>query len=872
MSTERRRNAGGRRRANGPADGARGDGGRRRAGGPAGDERAGGRRRPGNDDTAGFWDGGGGRGAGGYGGPGGGDGFWDDERPARRSRAEGAGESRRRRPEPGRQGGGRRAAGAAGGARAEAGPGRRAAHSGGRRRAHRGEDPDEYDDRGPLKRFFAKAWKPALITCGVMFVTGVAVLGIAYANTPDPRTIDQQDSAMLAATSINYANGKEAVTTGEVNRVMVQREDIPKSVVNGVLAAEQRNFYEEPGISITGTMRAVLTLGSAGGGSTITQQMARNYYDVLSQERSYTRKLREILIAIKAGQTMHPDEILEKYLNTIYFGRQAYGVQAAAQAYFGKDVQDLNAAEGVFIGAIIQQPGNFETVEEGSKMEEILKERWDYARDGLVEMHQNNPELGMTKAEAEKLEFPEVIEYDPGRDIQGQEGYIMTAVIDELANRYGLEPSQVSTGGYTVETSLDPKLMKQAGKAFSQTLPDMPEETVQGLTSLDPRTGEIKAFYGGTDFTSDPNNSLNLDAQAGSAFKPYVLAAGLEQGIGLKSTFNGDSPQEFPGVAEPIQNDSNRDWGEVDLVESTANSINTSFVQLAIETTPQAVVDIAGAAGVSEDQFETAAMGPNIALGTYRVSALDQATGFATFANGGVHMPPHMITKVTNAEGEVVEPKDAAKLESGTRAFSETTAIDATYAMTQVVENGGGDAAALPDGRPVAGKTGTSNSAKSAWFVGFTPQLVTAVGLSRDDGEKLVIPGVSAIYGGTTSAKIWKAFMTEAMAGKEVQEFADPVYSGSSKRYGPTPSPTPQATPSEEPEPESPEPSITPSTPPETAPPSNSPTPPCRPDDWFCQDETSGPTTPTPEDPATEDDGNNGRGNDEDDGGLFGSQ
>nr|WP_255429896.1 transglycosylase domain-containing protein [Streptomonospora sp. PA3] len=705
-----------------------------------------------------------------------------------------------------------------------------------------------------------------------MFVTGVAVLGIAYANTPDPRTIDQQDSAMLAATSINYANGKEAVTTGEVNRVMVQREDIPKSVVNGVLAAEQRNFYEEPGISITGTMRAVLTLGSAGGGSTITQQMARNYYDVLSQERSYTRKLREILIAIKAGQTMHPDEILEKYLNTIYFGRQAYGVQAAAQAYFGKDVQDLNAAEGVFIGAIIQQPGNFETVEEGSKMEEILKERWDYARDGLVEMHQNNPELGMTKAEAEKLEFPEVIEYDPGRDIQGQEGYIMTAVIDELANRYGLEPSQVSTGGYTVETSLDPKLMKQAGKAFSQTLPDMPEETVQGLTSLDPRTGEIKAFYGGTDFTSDPNNSLNLDAQAGSAFKPYVLAAGLEQGIGLKSTFNGDSPQEFPGVAEPIQNDSNRDWGEVDLVESTANSINTSFVQLAIETTPQAVVDIAGAAGVSEDQFETAAMGPNIALGTYRVSALDQATGFATFANGGVHMPPHMITKVTNAEGEVVEPKDAAKLESGTRAFSETTAIDATYAMTQVVENGGGDAAALPDGRPVAGKTGTSNSAKSAWFVGFTPQLVTAVGLSRDDGEKLVIPGVSAIYGGTTSAKIWKAFMTEAMAGKEVQEFADPVYSGSSKRYGPTPSPTPQATPSEEPEPESPEPSITPSTPPETAPPSNSPTPPCRPDDWFCQDETSGPTTPTPEDPATEDDGNNGRGNDEDDGGLFGSQ
>ncbi|GAA1756326.1 transglycosylase domain-containing protein [Streptomonospora arabica] len=855
MSTERRRNAGGRRRAsNGPAEGARGNGGRRRAGGPAGDERAGGRRNPANDD-AGHWDDGG-RGRGG------GDGFWDDDRPARRGRAAGAAagaaadDGRRRRPEPGRQGGARRAAGA----RSESGPGRRAAHGsgggGGRRRGAR-DDHDEYDDRGPIKRFFAKAWKPALIACALMFVTGVAVLGIAYANTPDPRTLDQQDSATLAATSINYGNGKEAVTTGEINRVMVQRKDIPQTVVNGVLAAEQRNFYEEPGISITGTMRAVLTGGSAGGGSTITQQMARNYYDTLSQERTYTRKLREILIAIKAGQVMDPDDILVKYLNTIYFGRQAYGVQAAAQAYFGKDVQDLNAAEGIFIGTIIQQPGNFENIEKGSEMEEILRERWDYARDGLVEMHANNPELGMTKAEANKLEFPKVDKYDVGQDIEGQEGYIRQAVINELANRYGLEPSQVTTGGYTVETSLDPKLMKRAGEAFSETLPDMPKQTVQHLVSIEPQTGEIKAFYGGTDFTEDPNNSLVLDAQAGSAFKPYVLATGLEQGIGLKSTFNGDSPQEFPGVGEPIQNDSNRSWGEVDLVESTAHSINTSFVQLAIETTPAAVVETAGAAGVSEDQFETAEMGPNIALGTYRVSALDQAAGFATFANGGVHVPQHMITKVTNAEGEVVEPNDQAKLESGTRAFSEETAADATYAMTQVVENGGGDAAALPDGRPVAGKTGTSNSAKSAWFVGFTPQLATSVGLSRDDGEELVIPGVSAIYGGTTSAKIWKAFMTEAMKGKEVKEFPEPVYGGSSKRYGPTPEPTVTPTPTQTEESEEPEPTETPTSPtpevPETTPPGGATEQPCRPV-WECE------TTETPTETPTNGDGGDGGG------------
>ncbi|QBI56722.1 transglycosylase domain-containing protein [Streptomonospora litoralis] len=867
MSTERRRNAGGRRRAGGPAGGAHGDGGRRRAGGPAGDERAGGRRRPDRDDTAGYWDGGGGGGGGrGRPGPADGDGFWDDDRPARRSRPE-PGDARRRRPEPGRQSGQRRAA--AGGARSEAGPGgpgRRAAHgSGGRRRAARDDDHDEFDDRGPVKRFFAKAWKPAVIACSLMFITGVAVLGIAYASTPDPRTIDEQDRAMLAATSINYANGKEAVTTGEVNRVMIKEgEEIPQPVVNGVLAAEQRNFYEEPGISISGTARAVLTLGSAGGGSTITQQMARNYYDILSQERTYTRKLREIMIAIKAGQVMAPDEILKKYLNTIYFGRQAYGVQAAAQAYFGKDVQDLNAAEGVFIGSIIQQPGNFENIEKGSEMEEILKERWDYTRDGLVEMHQNNPELGMTKAKANELEFPETVPYDPGLEVQGQEGYIKTAVLNELANRYGLEPGQVQTGGYTVETSLDPKLMKEAAKAFSETLPDMPKETVQGLVSVKPQTGEIKAFYGGTDWTKDPNNSLRLDAQAGSAFKPYVLATGLEQGIGLKSEFNGDSPQEFPGVGESIQNDSNVDHGQVNLVESTADSINTSFVQLAIETTPQAVRDTAAAAGVSEDQFETAQLGPNIALGTYRVSALDQAAGFATFANGGVHMPQHMITKVTNAEGDVVEPEDAAKLESGTQAFSRQTAIDATYAMTQVVENGGGESAALPDGRPVAGKTGTSNSAKSAWFVGFTPQLSTAVGLSRDDGKKLVIPGVEAIYGGTTSAKIWKTYMTEAMKGKEVMRFEDPVYSGSAKRYGPTP--TPEATPTQEEPSEEPDETITPTAPEsptqQTEDPTETATPPCRPDNFWEDCEPTTPGTPTGEPTGGEPgEGGNGNGN-----------
>ncbi|MFC3997891.1 transglycosylase domain-containing protein [Nocardiopsis sediminis] len=717
-----------------------------------------------------------------------------------------------------------------------------------------------------MKRFFAKAWKPTLIAGGVCFVLGVAGLGIAYAMTDDPRTMEEQAAATLAATSISYADGEEALTTGEVNRVLVTEEQVQNSpnVINGVLGAEQHNFYEEPGISIAGTMRAVLSAGSAGGGSTITQQMARNYYDGLSQERSYMRKLREILISIKAGQLMDPNQILTQYLNTIYFGRNAYGVQAASQAYFNKNMEDLDPSEAALIGAIIQQPGNFENFEPGSDIEGVLQERWEYVVNGMVEMNEDNPELGISQAEADELEFPEIVEYDLGENLSGYRGYIMTAVRDELAQRYGLDTQQVSTQGYQVTTSLDPNLMEAADTVFEDTLPDMPEETVFGLTAVDPATGEIKAFHGGDDFTTDPNNSLTADAQAGSAFKPYVLAAGLEQGIGLRSMFNGDSPQEFEGVAEPIQNDSNRDWGEVDLIESTANSVNTSFVQLAIETGSQSVVDIAGDAGVSENAFTTAEMGPNIALGTYRVTAADQASGFATFANGGVHMPRHMVTEVIGPDGETLQPTDAAELESGNRAFSAETAADATYAMTQVVEDGGGDNAALPDGRPVAGKTGTSNSAKSAWFVGFTPQLSTSVGLSRSDGEELVIPGVDNVYGGSTSANIWREFMTVAMEGQEVEQFPEPQFGGTEESYGipiePSPSPTPEPSdgPSESPSPDpspsnSPDPSDGPS-----APNCDVPFAPPECDEENPADPTGGPEDPADPENPEEDDGGGG--------------
>ncbi|WP_017539588.1 transglycosylase domain-containing protein [Nocardiopsis halophila] len=864
MSTERRRNAGGgRRRASGPSDDApRGGGGRRRAGGPAADERAVGRRRDDGGDS----------------------GFWDDERPRRRSegaRSEGPRSGGRRRPPEGRERD-RDHGARSGGARRSGGGG------GGRRRPPAREE----DDRGPIRRFWSKAWKPMLIGAGVLFIGGVVAFFVAYAVTPGPDQMRAQSEATQQATVISYAGedgeaGEEIVTTGEINRQPVSYEEIPDTVINGVLGTEQRTFPSDGGISITGTMRAVLSGGSAGGGSTITQQMARNYYDTLTRDQTITRKAKEIMISIKLGQKLEKEQIVEQYLNTIYFGRGAYGVQAASQAYFGKDVGELDQAEGAFIGAIIQQPGNFENYEADPDIEEILKERWrDDSVGGMVKMHEEYPDYGISKAEADKLEFPETVPYTLGEDLtEGHKGYVRDAVINELKERYGLTDEQIVSRGLRVTTSLDAKLMNKADKVFGEVLPEgMPEDTNYGLTSVDPATGEIKAFRGGTDFTQDRNNSLIERAQAGSAFKPYVLATGLGQGISLQSEFDGSSPQKFEGIEGEIQNDSNRDWGVVNLTESTKHSVNTAFVQLAIETTPAAVVETAKAAGIAEKQFETADIGPNIALGTYQVSALDQATGYATFANGGVHIPAHMVTKVEmpddQGEYQEVQPKDAELLEKGERAFSQDVAADATYAMQQVVSpDGGGKNAMLDDGRPVAGKTGTSNNAKSAWFAGYTPQLATAVGLFRDSDKQIVIPGEADVYGGTTSAKVWKAFMDTAMEGEPVKQFPAPAKIGSKQDFlpvDPSPSNEPSQRPTQEPSdtPEPPEPSETPT----TSPPSTPPGQECNP--WWeeCDDEGGGGDggdpggTTDPGDPGGENPGGPGGGDDDETGGggIFG--
>ena len=679
---------------------------------------------------------------------------------------------------------------------------------------------------------------------GLLIIAGVGTFAVFYSVAPDADDLEGQAESQLSATQIMWAGeegdeGEEnvALTTGEVNRVPVEFEEIPDSVVGGVLAAEQHTFYDDPGISITGTMRAVLSGGDAGGGSTITQQMARNYYAGLSQEQSIERKIREIFISIKLGQQLEHDQILEQYLNTIYFGRNASGVEAAAQAYFDKPVSELDDAEGAFIGLIIQQPSAFANPEPGGPHDKVMRgERWDYLQQQLGELNKIEPDLGLPAEEANNLEFPETVEYNPDEESDPKLGYINNAVVNEVERRYdGITGADIATQGYTIKTSLDEDLMGAAQDAFD-VLPEMADDTMRGLTSVDPATGEIVAFNGGPNPAEVVNNSLTHQTQAGSAYKPFVLATALRDNISLNSQFDGDSPQEFPELQSPVQNAGEQSYGEVDLIQATADSINTPYVELMVQTGVQNVDQLAVDMGVDPARIETSVQGPLVALGTHQVNTLDMASAYATFAAQGQQRPAHMVTEVIDRNGDVVEPNDAEEIENGTEVISSDVAADATHAMTQVVENGGGENAALPDGRPVAGKTGTSSDAVSAWFVGYTPQLATSVSLSRAGAEPLQVNGEGdmEIFGGTTSANVWSEYMATAMEGEEIQEFPPPQFVGEDQSYLPTPEPTEQPTeqPTEEPTPEEP-------TEQPTEEPTEEPTPPedCHPLDPTCDEE-----------------------------------
>ncbi len=613
------------------------------------------------------------------------------------------------------------------------------------------------------------AWLGGLFVAGV--VLGVAGFATAYAlvDVPDPNELaDAQTS------TVYYSDGTTPIGTfAEVNRQDVDIEQVPEVVQHAVLAAEDRSFYENRGVSPSGIVRALwsnVSDGTQQGGSTITQQYVKNYY--LSSEQTYTRKLKEFFIALKIDQQQTKAETLEDYLNTVYFGRAAYGIQAAAQAYFGVDVEQLNASQGALLAAVLKAPSNYDPHNDA----EAAAQRVDYVLDGMVE------EGWITAEERAAAGLPETVEDTDDNELAGPEGYLLDTVKRELTgSTVGLTEEEVERGGLSIVTTFDAQAQAAAVEAVQDRLPDeLPEGFHAALSAIDPATGGVVAMYAGADYLERQRNAVTQDtAQAGSTFKPFTLVAALEEGTSLRSTYSGASPITVDGWK--VSNFGGSSYGRINLLTATANSVNTVYAQLNEEVGPEATRDVAIRAGYPADTAGLADEDTTISnvLGTASPHPIDVTQAYATFAAQGVRTQWHTIVSVTDADGTRTYTASPAQ----ERVFSEDVAADATYAMQQVVQQGSGRYARNL-GRPAAGKTGTSSSNKSAWFAGYTPQLAASVALyqSGPNGEAQSLDlGGGEVTGGSYPVRIWTDFMEAALEGTEEQDFPDPAYVGSSR-------------------------------------------------------------------------------------------
>ncbi|MEQ4715983.1 transglycosylase domain-containing protein [Nonomuraea sp. B19D2] len=666
-------------------------------------------------------------------------------------------------------------------------------------------------------RRFVPNWKIVMAGFVVLAAGLFGMIMVAYANTPVPTADDAKAEALAQQSTLYYRDGKTEIAKLGTKRERVPISKMDQTVRDAAVAIENNTFYEDSGISISGMFRALYMTATGQqlqGASTITQQMASNYYDGLNREVSIKRKVMEIFVAVKLNDELSKDQILENYLNTVNFGR-AYGVEAAAKAYFGDKVTaaKLTPEQGAYLAARIQQP-NWEPDAPA------LKSRWttviDYMSKQWPERYGNLPQTA---------KFPKTRKNSDDNELGGIKGYMVMQVLQELKERRGLTPDAVRSGGYHITSTFDRKLMLAAQEAVKSTTASMSKEFHAGLAAVDPKNGRVLAFYGGTNYITDPfNEPFDAKKQAASAFKPYVLAAWLQAGYSLKSYVPGNEtvPKEIPGVQKEGIRNSHNVGRSIDVIKATADSVNTAYVSMAYKLPGQLgeLKNLVESAGFNQQRMEDDVKEHSyqFAIGSALVTPVEQAAGYSIFANGGKYTKYHVVQKVEQG-GQVVygEQRSAKKI------IDPAVAADATVAMQEVLRNGTARGKGLGN-RPAAGKTGTNNDEKEAWFVGYTPQISAAVGFYREECRtktgKVVQPihsncpvtprgkphtkyngnnpytrpyEVSLEFEGAGPPTLtWQKFMTLAHEGLPVEQFPKRAEVGLPENIVPSPTPTPK--------------------------------------------------------------------------------
>ncbi|KNX38735.1 transglycosylase domain-containing protein [Luteipulveratus halotolerans] len=630
-----------------------------------------------------------------------------------------------------------------------------------------------------------------------LFVLGLVALFVVYQRTDIPKAnaeAQQQQSILY------YDDGKtELARFNSTTRESVTIDKIPDHVQHAFLSAEDRDFYNNRGISPTGIVRAFWTNlrgGSKAGGSTITQQYVKNYF--LTQDRTVTRKFKEVMISLKIDQKMSKDQILADYLNTIYFGRGAYGIQAASKAYFNKDVSQLNTSEGAFLASIVNSPNRLDPAR-GPASAKLVNQRMVYVLDGMVKKG------WLPESELSKQNFPIVQPRKEKSTIPGPLGYVREQVRDELVEKIGLSDTDVDKGGLKITTTINKQSQDAAVRAVQDHMPEGSKDLHAGLVAQRPGTGEVVAMYGGSDPTKERDNATGQLMQGASNFKVFGLIGGLQDGMTLDKTYEGKSPMKFKQyITEKnpkgeVTNFGDKSWGRITLRKATAFSVNTVFLQLNKDIGPARTAAVAEAAGIPEDRLTAANGDTSISniLGTPSVHVIDMATAYNTINAQGVRADAHFIKKITSTTGSYTY---AAKPKTS-KAFDKDVALNAINAMQGVVKEGSAKTALEGFDRDAAGKTGTSNGNMALWFSGFTPQLTTSVGMfkSSDGGrtiQQLTGPEGDGLTGGKYPAEIWKAFMEAALQGQPAPKF--PLPPGMKPTFTPTRTETPSPTSTEE--------------------------------------------------------------------------
>ena len=674
---------------------------------------------------------------------------------------------------------------------------------------------------------------------GIIVLLVVAVAYI-YSKTPVPA---EQLALSMSSQSVVYASDGHTVIGrfGTTDRQVVSYQQIPTKIIDSVLSAEDRNFFNEGGVSPTSILRAAWedTLGGGNfqGGSTITQQFVRNYYQGIGTSQTASRKIKEIFVAMKVSRQKSKDWILENYLNTIYLGQGAYGIGAASQTYFNIPVSKLSTiswSQAALLAAIIQQPSTYPL----PQYQNDLRARWQYVRDGLRTMGWISPQ---TYAQ---MKFPAFGDHAPGsygNDVW--DPYVMEVVKNELTGVYGYTESQILNGGYKIVTTIDPAKMSALYQAVIAEKQQMAAggEPLQsymhiGAVLENPNTGAIEAFYGGPGYPGDKydgygrritakeckiiycqeNMAIYAREQVGSSFKPYVLSAAVADRMNVQGswldgqdfvcippdsseypgnlTIKNDYPDPagYPNNCQsgwyPMSNDSTGENGAFNPQDAMTNSVNTAYADLWHYVGGAAVVHMAAMFGVQTgvSGLTTMEHEAGVALGQASLSVMEQATMLSAIDNGGTYHAAHVIGSISQGGTHYPLHIRSYPVFSQVPGVNTNMASQVQYAMSKVAYDGTGAAAGMSDGRPIIAKTGTTNTAQSAFFIGAIPEESLAVGIfTNHQSGKLNDPqtlnglgGISQGFGGTWPAMIWHTYAQNMFLPLQQLQFLPPVFTG----------------------------------------------------------------------------------------------